>query len=171
MEKKTLIGTVAVIVVIILVIWLVGRGGVRNEAAVVNAEGGFAALGVIIPTLEALNGLAYIRQNVPNGGTSLSVSIANPETNEPMCTLGVFRRIDKAELSKPNGENGEWNTVTLLEGSKTKDGMPPQVKIFENFYLIFEPSDATCSVDSSTQQQETVLRRAIWDTLATAQVR
>ncbi len=80
------------------------------------------------------------------------------------CDIGVFYRINKDSVAS---SRTRWTKDTLDMAARTDIDVPPQVKAFDDFYLVFEPSQAACSTDPQTSG-ELEERALLWRALPSA---
>lgn len=102
-------------------------------------------LGIKFKKPKGLEDLLFLEQS-NSRATFTSQRIASQDEN---CTaedgpLGSFTKISKEETKNDSSGNWRRNNKTLKEMAKET---PPQAKEFENFYILYEGPQATCSDD------------------------
>jgi|GEM_PF-6829227 len=120
-------------------------------------------LGVSISPGSLPPSLTYDARTAQGVGSVLFMTTEEIRASAPDCYLGAFYRIEKAALVE-GGENRTNWTLETLEAAANATTSPPSAKEFDDFFLVFEPSQAVCSGNSD----EPRLREALWMTVTTA---
>jgi hypothetical protein len=81
------------------------------------------------------------------------------------CPLGAFYTIDQNAI---RDSATTWTEESLALWQAPQGAEPARVKQFTDFYLIFEPSEESCSDDESLESDEAAARRALGEALTTA---
>ncbi|OGG47290.1 hypothetical protein A2671_00075 [Candidatus Kaiserbacteria bacterium RIFCSPHIGHO2_01_FULL_49_13] len=110
-----------------------------------------------------LKQIRYETREVESIGPMLFVSDASLE--DDTCVLGVFFKINKAEVRS----GAKWNREALERAMVLENDRLPQVKEFTDFYLVFEPSQTACASDASDGELEKSHRALLWQSLTTAE--
>jgi hypothetical protein len=113
-----------------------------------------------------LNDLTHDERTIQGLGTVLAMRASTlPDASGTGCMLGMLYTIEKSDVGEPGAR---WDQAGIEAGLAGTGETPPQVKAFDEFYLIFEPSQAVCSTDEEKAEQEMTKRSALWQSLRTA---
>lgn len=125
-----------------------------------------ADLGIGIVRPDLLTAIELRPTMVQSVGKTVRVSTLSTNQSQS-CELGVFYKImkDGAALART-----QWTEERLIAAAEEVNGVPAQVKIFQDFYLVFEPSQATCSNADDKKQVEAAERGALWTAVSTAEI-
>jgi hypothetical protein len=118
-------------------------------------------LGVVLDLGERSNDYSYTTRTVQGVGTVAFVSSPLLTPAAEACELGALYRLKKEGFEQ---YRTRWTEETLKLAAEGGD-IPPQVKEFDDSYLIFEPSQAVCTSD---QGLEVELRSALLDSIGEA---
>jgi hypothetical protein len=155
MWKRFLLG----ILVIGALVALIAYFGNREHSATSTRTFNLSEFGVAITIPSSLNDLEYSVRTQQGINTVLHMII------EDSCEIGVFYKIEKDAIP---ASRTNWTKDSLAAAQGSVDGNPAQVKEFTDFYLAFEPSQATCSTKESDIETETKKRADLWNSLVTA---
>lgn len=86
-------------------------------------------------------------------------------SGDTACPLGVFYKIDKDSIAS---SQTSWTEETLEMWQAAQGEEPARVKQFTDFYLVFEPSDSTCTDDADEITAEEEAKRNLAGSLGTA---
>lgn len=156
MNKKTLF--LALAIVVILLAYLI----IKRTAGETFT---LSELGMRIKVDKSLTHMTYATSTAPDLITVLHMYSPTVMINETPCRLGSFFTVPKTEA-----EQGGvfWTTERLQMLTQGQGDAPPQVKEFENKYLVFEPSQSACSSELETLRKEGAERLSVWKSVATA---
>ncbi|MBX4215615.1 hypothetical protein KW797_01560 [Candidatus Parcubacteria bacterium] len=147
---------VAVVVLAILAVW--GAGNMReNDFTLKN-------LGVAINADGLPPSLTYDPGTMPGVGPVAFITTGEIKASAADCYLGSFYRISKDSLMQGTHKT-RWTTESLL-AQVNPTSSPATVKEFEDFFLVFEPSQSVCSGNSD----EPRLREQVWLKVPTAKL-
>lgn len=115
-----------------------------------------------------------IRLNVPASLSGAAIGTSTVQAVGPVawvaveeCVLGAFYEIDKSDLEQPRTR---WTQESLNAATKDSADVPQQAKEFDDFYLVFEPSQAACATERSAEKKEASLREDLWRSIKTARL-
>ncbi len=133
-----------------------------------SEEGTFviADLGVRLTRGDVLTAIELRPTSVQSVGSTVRVSTRSTNS-EQGCELGVFYKIPIDGVAQARTQ---WTVESLQAATESRDGVPAQVKQFADFYLVFEPSQATCSNEDDKKAIEAAERGALWAALSSAEV-
>jgi hypothetical protein len=120
-------------------------------------------LGVRIKVPQSIASLTYRVEQVQALGPVLFMR--TPELPEG-CAVGVFYRLQKSAVVP----GAQWSPETVEAATKPQGDVPPRAKVFSDFYLIFEPSQAACSADQAAVDHEAQVRQNVWSSVQTAEL-
>lgn len=138
----------------------------RGELSSEQAHLILTDLGIRIVRPDALTAIELRPTTVQSVGKTVRVASlsSNPAQS---CELGVLYTVPKSGIAEARTK---WTEKTLVAASKESNGVPPQVKIFSDFYLVFEPSQATCSNADDKKAIEATERGALWAAISSAEI-
>ena len=120
-------------------------------------------LGVRITVPAVLSDLATEPISVPHLGTVLSMQASSIPGGTPGrgCELGVMYYLPKENIDDVGFDEGNLKMRA--------QGATPQVKEFDDAYFILEPSQEPCTTDSAQQAQESAKRKALLQSVTSAE--
>jgi hypothetical protein len=152
---------IGVLVAVGVALWLT-RGG-DSSAALSTKDVPLTELGVRIKVPQSIASVTYRVEQVQALGPVLFMR--TPDLPEG-CAVGVFYRLQKSAVVP----GAQWTPETVEAATKQQGDVPPRAKAFNDFYLVFEPSQAACSADQAAIDHEVQVRQDIWSSVQTAKL-
>lgn len=112
-----------------------------------RGEFALGALSTVITLPLSMTDLSYGVKTVKEIGTVVWIKDESLSQAGKDCELGIFYNIDKTKI----GENDIWTEEKLRAAAEGQNDAPPQVKEFNDSYLVFEPSQSTCMANNRLQ--------------------
>ncbi len=117
-------------------------------------------LGVQIDVPASISDLTYEPRTSRERGAVLRMMISES------CELGaIFSVAKKPDALKAAGYTSE----TIAAATQYTGDTPPRAKEFTDFYIVFEPSQSTCTSDAQENEAEAKKRSDLQNALTTAQ--